>query len=241
MATLTKRNRTKLKQAKRAGDTDALELAIEEVVENQLGIWKRSKFGQYGLVEDCDSREGRRRGNEIVRLAWQKLKEIAPDEVRQTVEEYEDAYGGSPEYDAGGDTVDSDVGGSTLTTWEKIPRGYRQTESGRIYIGQKWICKLRRGGHKHVIIAVMHTIIHELMGHWDKVGQKVPGSNEAQRKASAEDKADKTDERHWADLKDTERWDACVAELEEECEERQPAVEAEIREAIDTYLESLCD
>lgn len=241
MTSLTPSNRAKLRRAKRAGDSDALDQEIEEVVDDQLGRWARSKWGQYGLVEDCESREGQQRAAEIIRLAWEKLKDIAHEEVRETIDEYEEAQGGPPEFDAEGKAVRRRAGGSTQTLWERIPGGYRQRESRRIYIGSKWICRRKRSGHKHVIIAVMHTILHELMGHWDKVGQKVPGTNEDQRRVRAEDRADDVTADHWDDLKDTERWDDCVAELEEEFETRRPAAEEDIRERIDTYLDSLSD
>lgn len=242
MEGLQAKNRSKLRRAIRSKDPDAVKDAKEAAVESELKDWKKRPEGRYGLVAKDEVGE---RGPALVAEAWDKLRRIARPKVRSAMDRYEAQQGGAPRFDTEG-RVNRKAGGTTRTRWRSFRNGFRQEASREILVGAKFICRVRRSKKDFVLTSVMRTLIHELMGHWDRVGQKVEvedGPSRAdrvkKRKAEAERKADGIDFAEWRRIKRTTAYRECLEDLEEDFQRRCRAQRRVYQKCVDDFVKSV--
>ena len=119
-----------------------------------------------------------------------------------------------------------------------------QVGSGRILVGDKYACRKKRANHDCVVEAIMHTLVHELMGHWNNVGQRIgvdPQLSEENRrsvrKAKAERRADRIASGEWRRIRRTDAFERCMEEWEEDFEERKKEMIPVIEKAIDAFCD----
>lgn len=173
----------------------------------------------------------RRSMQAIIQRAWEFVRTHGDRKTQAAAQQYHRQFG-VPQLSTRSLRT---VGGVTSTQWSADMT--QQVSSQRIEVSDKWMARRRR--HGSAVLAVARTLLHELMGHWAMVGQRLqlenqhPRARKEERKTKAEERADKVETKLWTALK--KRIEASP-QYQAFVRQQRSQREREIAKAIQDYL-----
>ena len=252
-----------LRKAKKDGTPEvakkarkAFQKTREKLCQKELKRCRAKITGDYGgLSERGETGFSNEAAQALVDEAWRRLGLIAEElrthrkskqrrkrgrRLRRAMRAYETQEGRSPRFDRNS-RVRKSAGGATRISRERQGDFIVQTGSGRILVGDRFIT--RKQERKYALKRILETLVHELMGHWARVGQKVrvdsnltPEDQESVRRKEFEERADNIESAFLGFIKKTQAWKQFCDDLDAAAAERAGAkkerIQAEFEECL---------